>query len=140
METAQKRDACRGELFWFRKNLSNRRVSKMAKKDEPEYELMTINQIINGNGSFPGIVPLIFSYLSSIDMDPYTHVKILKYLQLIQNRASGKSLTAASWIRQEVLNHPEYKYVSVFFFNYVKIYSLLISFFFSEKTQLLQSR
>ena len=109
METAQKRDASRSEFFWFRNNLTNKRQNKMPKMDEPEYEQMTMDQIINGNGSFSGIIPLILSYLSSIEMDPYTHIKILQYLQFIENRASGKILTAATWMRQEVLSHPEYK-------------------------------
>lgn len=44
-----------------------------------------------------------------MDVDADTHCTIQQYLRFIQHRASGKLLTMASWIRQEVLNHPEYK-------------------------------
>ena len=59
--------------------------------------------------TFPGLVPLIHSYLESMDVDADTHCTIQQYLRLIQKRASGELLTTASWMRQQVLNHPEYK-------------------------------
>lgn len=121
MQKAQKRNAYREERFWFRKNISgkglatansNETTSTVQNGDaqDDEYELMTINQIINGNGStFPGLIPLLHSYLSSMDVDTDTHCTIHRYLRLIQRRAAGELLTTASWIRQEVVNHPEYK-------------------------------
>lgn len=117
MKTAQKRNAYRDERFWFRKNISSKDTAAATNNlpngvdaDSDEYELMTIDQIINGNGSsFPGLVPLINSYLSSMDVDADTHCTIQQYLRLIQRRAAGHLLTTASWIRQEVVNHPEYK-------------------------------
>lgn len=118
MQTAQKRNAYRSEQFWFRKNISNKGSNDVQSSDsandqqasEGEFELMTINQIINGNGSsFPGLVPLINDYLSSMDVDTDTHCTIQQYLRLIQRRAAGEILTTASWIRQEIANHPEYK-------------------------------
>lgn len=120
MQTAQKQNAYRHQKFWFRKNISgkantasNNEVNNTSNGDtnaSDEYELMTIDQIINGNGStFPGLVPLINSYLSSMDVDADTHCTIQQYLRLIQRRAAGHLLTTASWIRQEVFNHPEYK-------------------------------
>lgn len=78
-----------------------------------EYELMTVDQIINGKDSFPGLIPLIHSYLGSMDVDADTHCTIQQYLKLIQQRASGDLLTTATWIRQEVVNHPDYKQDSV---------------------------
>jgi len=48
-----------------------------------------------------------------MDVDADTHCTIRQYLKLIQQRASGKLLTMASWIRQEVLTHPEYKKDSI---------------------------
>lgn len=119
MHTAQKRDACRSEQFWFRKNISSKGPTSdgtsgdSAAPDQTtdgEFVKMTINQIINGNGStFPGLVPLINDYLSSMDVDTDTHCTIQQYLRLIQRRAAGEILTTASWIRQEIANHPEYK-------------------------------
>lgn len=117
MQKAQKQNAYRDERFWFRKDISGKKTNNHNESTqngegsiEDEYGLMTIDQIINGNGSsFPGLVPLINSYLSSMDVDTDTHCTIQRYLRLIQRRASGDLLTTASWIRQEVTNHPEYK-------------------------------
>lgn len=116
MQKAQKRDACLNQQFWFRKNVTepqpNGAATEAASEHgiENEYELMTIDHIINGKeGTFPGLVPLIHSYLASMDVDTDTHCTIQQYLRLIQRRASGALLTTASWIRKEVLGHPEYK-------------------------------
>lgn len=118
MQKAQQQNAYRTNKFWFRKNISSKGKTNAAAEDsetqinsiDDEYELMTIDEIINGRGdSFPGLVPLINSYLSSMDVDTDTHCTIQQYLRLIQRRAAGKLLTTASWIRQEVTNHPEYK-------------------------------
>ncbi|CAD7093323.1 unnamed protein product [Hermetia illucens] len=125
MHKAQKRNACQSELFWFRKDVRDKEACDCAngkdsdkkqnecKKMECEYELMTVDQIINGKETFPGLVPLIHSYLASMDVDTDTHCTIQQYLRFIQKRASGEILTMASWIRKEVVNHPEYKKDSI---------------------------
>lgn len=105
METAQTRNACQYEGFWFRKNV----FDKITRKHD-EYERMTIDQIVNGNGStFPGLIPLMQTYMFSMNTDTDTNIVIQRYLQFIQRKASGDLLTTASWIRQEITNHPEYK-------------------------------
>lgn len=110
MANAQKRNAYREQQFWFRKDINpESKANAEATAEGEEYELMTIDQIINGKGTFPGLVPLIHSYLSSMDVDTDTHCTITQYLRLIQRRANGQLLTTASWIRQEVLSHPDYK-------------------------------
>lgn len=114
MQKAQKRNACQTEQFWFRKDITGNAQNGGCNQkknccDGTEYELMTIDQIINGKGTFPGLVPMVHSYLSSMDVDTDTHCTIQQYLKLIQKRASGKILTTASWIRKEVVNHPDYK-------------------------------
>lgn len=60
MHKAQKRNACQSELFWFRKDVRDKEACDCAngkdsdekqnecKKMECEYELMTVDQIING--------------------------------------------------------------------------------------------
>lgn len=48
-----------------------------------------------------------------MDVDADTHCTIQQYLRLIQKRASGELLTTASWLRQEVLQHPDYKHDSI---------------------------
>jgi len=58
---------------------------------------------------FPGLIPLINSYLSGMDVDADTHCTIQQYLKLIQRRASGDLQTTASWMRQFVRSHPDYR-------------------------------
>ncbi|KAF9969235.1 hypothetical protein BGZ65_012127, partial [Modicella reniformis] len=80
-----------------------------------EYELMTINEIINGNPEkgYPGLLGLVNNYLNTLNIDIETRCEISKYLELIKKRANGTLMTAASWIRQFVQTHPEYKQDSV---------------------------
>ncbi len=101
-----------------------------------EYRLMTINEIINGtayakvttpqgeqaNGvqldeyeddEFPGLIPLVESYLDSVNVDVATRCELATYLDLIRKRASGELWTAAKWIRHFVAQHPAYQKDSV---------------------------
>ncbi|CAO3574228.1 unnamed protein product [Mortierella alpina] len=80
-----------------------------------EYELMTINEIINGDPAkgFPGLLGLVNNYLNTLNIDIETRCEISKYLELIKKRANGTLMTAASWMRQFVQNHPDYKQDSV---------------------------
>ena len=72
---------------------------------------MTVDEIINGqgDGGFPGLIPLVESYLDSINVDVETRCELAQYLALIRGRANGKLWTAARWIRHFVREHPEYK-------------------------------
>lgn len=63
------------------------------------------------DGIFPGLIPLVNSYLASMDVDADTHCTVQAYMKFIQKRASGELLTTAAWLRKEVVSHPEYKYV-----------------------------
>ncbi|RKF62632.1 Glutamate--cysteine ligase [Erysiphe neolycopersici] len=133
MQTAQKRDAVTKEKFYFRKNPFNTKYTSFGSTSEinsshntpqpsatlppieDEYTLMDIDTIINGSNntqsdwSFPGLIPLIESYLDSMNIDIETHCKLASYLDLIRNRASGKLWTAAKWIREFVNAHEEYQ-------------------------------
>lgn len=95
---------------------------------EDEYRLMSINEIINGTaattgagdddddvdeGGFPGLIPIVESYLDGVNMDVATRCELATYLDLIRKRASGELWTAAKWIREFVANHPSYKFDSV---------------------------
>lgn len=142
METAHARDAVNGRKFFFRKNPFPSRPVKVANNGtsgtstpaqapsrpptpfgpvEDEYELMTINEIINGQTSisetdgagFPGLVPLVESYLNSVNVDVETRCELARYLDLIRNRANGNLWTAAKWIRHFVRGHVEYQGDSV---------------------------
>lgn len=120
MITAQKRDAARKGMFYFRKTL--KKCPAAAKGEIPnssadtgeEFELMSIDTIINGKvGEFPGLIPLIESYLGNVDVDIDTRCTISQYLTFIQRKASGELLTTAQWMRRFVALHPDYKQDSV---------------------------
>ncbi|XP_039498788.1 glutamate--cysteine ligase [Drosophila santomea] len=190
MQTAQKRDACRKEKFWFRKSsktteqraakaqaqaqaqtngkatlngngLANGNGSENGDQEEQQpltngsakmnghgntngttngtsngtngssngadsdhtdtddeenelFQLLSINEIFNGKPNvFPGLVPLIRSYLQSMEVDTDTHCTIEQYLRFIQKRAAGELITTATWMREQVLSHPDYKQDSV---------------------------
>lgn len=130
MAEAQKRDAVKCGKFWFRKNIISLDNSTKAtcfangcsfsncesESETPidECVLMSINDIINGKeNQFPGLVPLLRQYLSSVEIDADTHCTIHKYLELISSRASGKLITTAQWIRNFVQNHPNYNHDSI---------------------------
>ena len=100
---------------------------------EDEYRPMTINEIINGTGhpshgvkgdagaaaqsvpeseAFPGLIPLVESYLDSMNVDVQTRCQLSTYLDLIRKRASGELWTAARWTRAFVDAHPGYAHDS----------------------------
>ncbi|XP_041043314.1 glutamate--cysteine ligase catalytic subunit isoform X2 [Carcharodon carcharias] len=116
---AQKRDAVRQGMFYFRKDIykaGNPVVDGCAcaqngiDLDTEEYALMSIDTIINGKeGVFPGLIPIINSYLENMEVDVDTRCSILNYLKLIRKRASGELMTAACWLRKFVADHPNYK-------------------------------
>ncbi|PPQ68044.1 hypothetical protein CVT25_014505 [Psilocybe cyanescens] len=81
---------------------------------EEEYEEMTMNEIINGKGvDFPGLLPLINAYLDTLDIEPRDMAKIQRYLDLVRRRSDGRLVTPATWIRNFVTSHPDYKKDSV---------------------------
>lgn len=135
MERAHNVDAVLKDKFFFRKNpfpLRPSRANTAFGDDsrpgsaypsrapspgavEDEYEEMTINDIINGSdsGEFPGLIPIVESYLDSVNVDVETRCELATYLSLISKRASGELDTAARWIRNFVDQHPKYAHDSV---------------------------
>ncbi|KAI9281284.1 glutamate-cysteine ligase-domain-containing protein [Umbelopsis sp. AD052] len=143
MKKAHKRGAVMNEKFYFRKNVFTKHqptsrqpspsssTSTSSKKnghdgvldgdideeneDELDaYEQMSIDEIINGkSGGFTGLIPLINSYLNSVNVDIETRCQLSRYLDLIKRRANGTLMTGATWMRQFVQNHPDYKHDSV---------------------------
>lgn len=81
---------------------------------------LSINDLINGNGKFPGVISMIIKVIATELVpssqhhcqDSETASKLLRlkyYLLLISKRASGKIPTIAHWIRSKVLSSPLYK-------------------------------
>ena len=135
METAHVRNAVLDQKFYFRKNPFPSRPIKSngtngtsgsttpAQASRPptpvgpiedEHALMTIDEIINGQANgFPGLIPLVESYLNSVNVDVETRCELARYLDLIQKRASGRLWTGAKWIRDFVRGHADYQQDSV---------------------------
>ncbi|XP_048154144.1 glutamate--cysteine ligase catalytic subunit isoform X1 [Corvus hawaiiensis] len=123
MKVAQKRDAVRQGMFYFRKDIckgGNAVVDGCGSAqngtgtDTEEYTLMRIDTIINGKeGVFPGLIPILNSYLENMEVDVDTRCTILNYLKLIKKRASGELMTVARWMREFIAQHPDYKQDSV---------------------------
>jgi len=83
-------------------------------KTEHAFEEMSLSEIFNGkDGYYPGLVPLVYAYLSYIDCDPEAFHRVDEYLQFISRRASGELLTPAQWMRKFVTSHPKYRKDSV---------------------------
>ncbi|KAK6865011.1 glutamate-cysteine ligase catalytic subunit [Apiospora arundinis] len=135
METAHARDAVLNKKFYFRKNpfpvrpargggasgtstpLGVSRPPTPTGPVEDEYALMSIDEVINGShteeNNFPGLIPIVESYLDSVNVDVQTRCELATYLDLIRRRASGELWTAARWIRDFVDRHPAYQHDSV---------------------------
>lgn len=141
METAHARNALHEQKFYFRKDPFPHRLARHGHQPgsssrcspagsrspsappspsltpvESEYELMTIADIINGSSTgsqFPGLIPIVESYLNSINIDVETRCALANYINLIRHRADGTLKTNAQWIRDFVGTHPEYKHDSV---------------------------
>ncbi|TVY21638.1 Glutamate--cysteine ligase [Lachnellula arida] len=140
MSTAHKLDAVLNEEFYFRKNPFPTRSPRPYSSNGPrsgtvspailsrpptpsgpiedEYALMGIDEIMNGSkgdstNNFPGLIPIVESYLDSMNVDVETRCELAAYLDLIRKRANGTLWTAAKWIRHFVQGHEEYKGDSV---------------------------
>jgi len=58
---------------------------------------------------FPGLIPLVRTYLDMIGCDPQTREVVDRYLNLIRGRVTGELMTLATWLRHYVAMHPSYK-------------------------------
>ncbi|KAJ3503538.1 hypothetical protein NLJ89_g8386 [Agrocybe chaxingu] len=81
---------------------------------EAEYEEMTMKEIMNGKDeNFPGLLPLVDAYLETLEVESQDMVRIRRYLDLVRRRSDGRLLTPATWIRNFVRSHPDYRQDSV---------------------------
>lgn len=108
MRRAHKMNALNEEKFWFRRHVLP------SRKQMDSSEEMTMHEIISGKGTeFPGLVPLCYAYLEHVQCDAQSFARLDQYLTFIQKRASGKLITPATWMRQFVRSHDEYRGDSV---------------------------
>jgi len=128
MRRAHLRDACQSQKFWFRKNLAPLSAKEEVKEEAAEssqmencafssgdaVEELTMDEIFNGKeGNFPGLIPLVRAYLESIDLAADDVSRLEKYLGFISDRAAGRLVTPATFIRRFVTGHPLYQNDSV---------------------------
>lgn len=138
MKTAHKRNSILDEKFYFRKNVfgpttpsdspystvsstdsstdssTSSEISNNNLLDEDAYEEMSIDEIFNGKDNYyPGLIPLVHSYIDQLNLDQETNERLRLYLDFISQRASGKLISPATYIRQFVKSHPDYKEDSV---------------------------
>lgn len=82
--------------------------------EENAYEEMSMSEIMTGKGDyFPGLIPLVRAYLDHINCDAVTLTKLNQYLDFIERRAKGELVTPATWMRNFIRTHPDYKGDSV---------------------------
>jgi glutamate--cysteine ligase catalytic subunit len=118
MKRAHQMGAVSSQKFWFRKNvLPHADCAGCEPVDSPtddDSEEVTMDEIMNGKGDhFPGLIQLCYAYLEHIACDATSFARIHQYLSLISKRARGELLTPASWMRDFVLQHPEYNKDSI---------------------------
>lgn len=88
-------------------------ASLLEDETGPDVVEMTIDEVINGHDDFPGLMGVVNAYLNSINTDVATKCELRRYLDLIKMRAKGDLVTPATWIRNFITSHSEYKQDSV---------------------------
>ena len=82
--------------------------------EENAFEEMTMEEIMCGKGDyFPGLIPLVRAYLDHISADSTSTSRLHTYLDFIEKRSTGELITTATWFRNFVRSHPDYKNDSV---------------------------
>jgi len=118
MKRAHQMGAVTTQKFWFRKNIMPcgdcAGGGSVGSPEGDDSEEMTMDEVMNGEGErFPGLIPLCYAYLEHIACDAASFARIHQYLSLISKRARGELLTPATWMRNFVLQHPEYNKDSI---------------------------
>lgn len=124
-EQSQRRNAVADSRLWFRRSgwssnsLHSLRQGKTMCKDEihsasgaEDYSRMSLDEIVNGEGvpgGFPGLLGIVQQYLHYTNVSPVEQARLAPYLDFIEKRASGANPTPATWMRQFVRQHEDYR-------------------------------
>lgn len=111
MQIAHKRDAVINDKFYWKDNF---------KTDNSKASLRSLDDILHNSefGIFTNYINPILSYRGLINKDwqelqlSAEHQRLYHYLKLISDRASGKIPSVARFIRNFIINHPDYKHDS----------------------------
>jgi len=78
--------------------------------EENAFEEMTMEEIMCGKDDhYPGLIPLVRAYLDHISADSTSMARLHTYLDFVEKRSTGELITTATWVRNFVRNHPDYK-------------------------------
>lgn len=105
------------------KFVPERECDSSSDGETDSHDLMTLDQIFNGKAlcqdgqltgfEFPGLLALIRGYLDSIKIDLTTRSRLMAYLDFVSERASGRLVSTATYIRNFITSHPLYQGDSV---------------------------
>ena len=114
------KDAVLREKFWFKTNI----VTAICKDSvfsslktgncKDIIEELTMQEIICGKGEYLGLVNYIEKYLLEVVhccIERFNEIS--RYLNFIKKRASGEIPTGAHFLRNLILNHPDYRKDSI---------------------------
>lgn len=83
------------------------------------FDRLSLAEIFNGKSlcvdgvptgfAFPGLIPLVRGYVAALNIDCETRSRLDTYLDFMSERASGKLCTTASFLRDFIRRHADYK-------------------------------
>lgn len=103
MIRAHHRDAINNDKFFIRTNIND--------ADAPIVQELSLGEIFNGGSNFKGYIPLVKEYVAKEfpEISEADKEKLDMYLLLIGGRADGSIVSTATFLRNIVLSHPDYK-------------------------------
>ena len=97
MSRAHKMDALNTQKFWFRDSFEQETTVS-------EHSLQVIM-----NSEKNGLVTLVDRYIDEMTDNKVERLKLKRYTDIIRQKANGKRQTCATYIRNFVQKHPDYK-------------------------------
>lgn len=87
-------------------------------EDDPDAaSAMSLDEIFNGKPldggfaagqTFPGLIPLVKGYLASLALPADRRLRLTAYLDFVGDRAAGRLMTTATYMRRYLEAHPAY--------------------------------